>query len=376
VATIKSREQYFEPDPTNEIFPLLSLDKHYEMVLQYCQIHGDVPEDVRSYFNAVVTLYLYGWLYYPFFTLASERSFFAVEMALRKRLPPKKLDKKGRDPRNLVDLLREAKAAGLMRDEGFPSLENRSAGAREEAEILGRAPEPRPEEPYVDVLIRAFPWVRNRFAHPNMQSIMPPGPALDGLILAAEIINQLWAKAAADMKYDVKAHFPNELSKGEIKRCLSLIKEGDAVDFASAEKELPLAKVVVAVRLRGEIVGVGAIKQARPPYALRVARKSGFSLDKNMLELGYVARDKSHGGHSLSQQIVSELLSAFPDTALFATTSSQKMKETLNGAGFKHQGNEWLGRDKKHLSLWVRASVRSPSASRLGIPAQGFHPPG
>jgi hypothetical protein len=31
-----------------------------------------------------------------------------------------------------------------------------------------------------------------------MQSIMPPGPALDGLILAAEIINQLWAKAAAD----------------------------------------------------------------------------------------------------------------------------------------------------------------------------------
>ncbi len=199
VATIKSKEQYFEPDPTNKLFPLLSLDVHYEMVLQYCQIHEDVPEDVRSYFNAVVTLYLYGWLYYPFFTLASERSFFAVEMALRKRLPPKKLDKKGRDPRFLGDLLREAKDAGLMRDEGFPSLENRRASAEESnqhgAEILGRDPEPQHEVPYVDVLIRAFPWVRNRFAHPNMQSIMPPGPALDGLILAAEIINQLWAKA-------------------------------------------------------------------------------------------------------------------------------------------------------------------------------------
>jgi len=195
VVTIKSKEQYFEPDPTNRAFPLLSLDVHYEMVLQYCQIHGDVPEDVRNYFNAVITLYLYGWLYYPFFTLASERSFFAVEMALRKRLPPEKLNKKGRDPRNLVDLLREAKAAGLMRNEGFPNLENRRAGAEEEAEILGREPEPQLEEPYVDVLIRAFPWVRNRFAHPNMQSIMPPGPALDGLILAAEIINQLWAKA-------------------------------------------------------------------------------------------------------------------------------------------------------------------------------------
>ncbi len=198
MVTIKSKEQYFEPDPTNEFFPLLSLDKHYEIVLQYCQIHEDVPEAVRSYFNAVVTLYLYGWLYYPFFTLASERSFFAVEMALRKRLPPKKLNKKGRDPRNLVDLLGEAKAAGLVRDEGFPILENRRASAEEEAGFLGWDPEPQPQEPYVDVLTRAFPSMRNLFAHPNMQNIMPPGPALDGLILAAEIINQLWAKAAAD----------------------------------------------------------------------------------------------------------------------------------------------------------------------------------
>jgi hypothetical protein len=46
--------------------------------------------------------------------------------------------------------------------------------------------------PYVAVLIRAFPSVRNRFAHPNMQNITPPGLALDVLILVAEIINQLW----------------------------------------------------------------------------------------------------------------------------------------------------------------------------------------
>jgi len=198
VTTIKTKEQFFERDPTNEFFPFLSLEKQYEIVSQYCNLHEGVLDDVHSYFNAVVTLYLYGWLYYPFYTLASERSFFAVEMALRKRLPPKKLDKKGRDPRFLGDLLREAKDAGLMRDEGFPSLENRRASAEEldqhMAEILGRDPEPQPEVPYVDGLIQALPWVRNRFAHPNMQNIMPPGPALDGLILAAEIINQLWPR--------------------------------------------------------------------------------------------------------------------------------------------------------------------------------------
>jgi hypothetical protein len=199
--TIKSFEQFFDPDPRSpSLSPLLK--KQHEVVREYCQLHDGVPEDVRSYFNAVVTLYLYGWLYNPFYTLASERSFFAVEMALRKRLPPKKLDKRGRDPRPLPDVFKEAKAEGLLRDAGFPSLESRRARAEElnqhVAEIFGRNPEPQQEVPCVDVLIRAFPWVRNRFAHPNMQNIMPPGPALDGLILAAEIINQLWPEPVSE----------------------------------------------------------------------------------------------------------------------------------------------------------------------------------
>lgn len=196
MVSIKSLEQFCERDPTNEFFSALTLEHLYECILQYCSLHEGVPEDIRDYFHVVVTLYLYGWLYYPFYTLASERSLFAIEMALRKRLPPKRLDKKGRDRRSLGDLLREAKDVGLLRDEGFPSLENRRANAEElnqhMAEILGRDPEPQPEAPYVDVLIQSFPWLRNRFAHPNMQTILAPGQALDGLILAAEIVNQLW----------------------------------------------------------------------------------------------------------------------------------------------------------------------------------------
>ena len=194
--SIKKLEQFFERDPTNEFFSALTLEHLYECISQYCAVHEGVPEDIRDYFHVVVTLYLYGWLYYPFYTLASERSFFAVEMALRKRFPPQKLDKKGRDRRSLRDLLTEAKAGGMLRDEAFPSLENRRANAEElnqhMAEILGREPESQPEVPYVDVLIGTSPWLRNRFAHPDMQSILTPGQALDGLILAAEIISQLW----------------------------------------------------------------------------------------------------------------------------------------------------------------------------------------
>lgn len=199
--SIKKLEQFFERDPTNEFFSALTLEHLYECISQYCAVHEGVPEDIRDYFHVVVTLYLYGWLYYPFYTLASERSFFAVEMALRKRFPPQKLDKKGRDRRSLRDLLTEAKAAGMLRDEGFPSIENRRANAAElnqhMAEILGHEPEPQPQIPYVDVLIGTSPWLRNRFAHPDMQSILTPGQALDGLILAAEVINQLWPSPSA-----------------------------------------------------------------------------------------------------------------------------------------------------------------------------------
>jgi len=198
MVSVKKLEQFFERDPTNDFFSLLTLEHLYECTSQYCTLHDGVPEDVRDYFHVVVTLYLYGWLYYPFYMLASERSFFALEMALRKRLPPKKLDKKGRDRRSLGDLLREAKDAGLLRDEGFPSLENQRANAEERnqqmAEILGRAPESQSQVPYVDVLIETLPKMRNRFAHPNMQIIMPPGPMLDSLIVTAEIINQLWPR--------------------------------------------------------------------------------------------------------------------------------------------------------------------------------------
>jgi|GEM_PF-1005598 len=189
VETIKSREQFFDPDPRS---PSLGppLEKQYEL-LEYFRLHDGVPESVRSYMNAVVTLWLYGWLYYPFYPLAIFLSTTAVELALKERFP-----QKGRDRRGLKRLLRTAKSAGLLRDEGFPSLKYRRENAamvdQEIAAIIGKAPQSLPEKPYADVIIESLPEIRNRFAHPDMHTIVPPGMAVDSLILAAEIINQLW----------------------------------------------------------------------------------------------------------------------------------------------------------------------------------------
>lgn len=200
MATIKSKEQFFEPDPASQCLAP-PIEVQYEHVLEYCGVHTGVPEAVRSYFNTVLSLWLYGWLYYPFYTAAVFLSATAVELALRESLP-KKLDRKGRDRRGLRELLQEAKIGGLLRDEGFPSLERRRAIGEEmkqyEAEILGDTPETPPEVPYVDVLVGTLPWIRNRFAHPEMHAIMTPGQTLDALIVAAEIINQLWPKPSSE----------------------------------------------------------------------------------------------------------------------------------------------------------------------------------
>jgi hypothetical protein len=180
VESIKKEEHFFEPDPRSLSFgpPLAT---QYEIV-SYFQPHVGVPESVRSYMNMVVRLWLYGWLYCPFYPLAVFHSTTVVEMARQERFP----EKRGR---GLKKLLQTAKEAGLLTDAGFPSLQKRRDAERA---LVGADTVPILELPYVDVLIWTLPNIRNRFAHPEMHTIMPPNTSVDFLILAAEIINQLW----------------------------------------------------------------------------------------------------------------------------------------------------------------------------------------
>lgn len=135
--------------------------------------------------------------------------------------------------------------------------------------------------------------------------------------------------------------------------CLSVIGEGDAVNLKSAQRELPLATVVVK-RDSQDIVAVGAIKRQRPEYASTISVKSGFSFDKNIHELGYVAVRESHRGRGMSHEISAKLLSEFKSRPLFATTSHDGMKRNLQKAGFVQRGKEWTGTKGNLLSLWIK----------------------
>jgi hypothetical protein len=160
------------------------------------------------------------------------------------------------------------------------------------------------------------------------------------------------------MKYEVRTHTPGELSKTDIANCLSIIKDGDAVDYSSAAKQLPLAKLIAVVRAEKEIVGVAAVKNPRSAYASGIGKKSQFPFEKNMLEVGYVARRDSHRGHNLSQLLVTALTTAIPGVPLFATTSNETMKKTLKAAGFVRRGKEWTSKGKYDLSLWLKQTAK------------------
>jgi predicted GNAT family N-acyltransferase len=153
--------------------------------------------------------------------------------------------------------------------------------------------------------------------------------------------------------YEVKELSSRDLVAKDLAACIAIIKQGDAVDWESAAKELPRATALAIVYKGAQIVGIGAIKRERRTYAARVSNNSGVSFPPETLELGYVAIALDHRGQHLSHRIVSALLSRY-SARLFATTYNARMKATLETAGFEKKGKEWKG--KKHmLTFWEKA---------------------
>lgn len=152
--------------------------------------------------------------------------------------------------------------------------------------------------------------------------------------------------------YEVEACAAGELSEAELLACIAIVRSGEAVNPARMQSDLPRARVLVVARKVNVTVGVGAIKPVRRAYTSRIMQRSGVSFDPDMPELGYVAVDIGHRGHHLSHRIVAKLLSRHHGP-LFATTSADRMKQTLAKAGFVRKGREWKGQTGQ-LSLWMR----------------------
>jgi GNAT superfamily N-acetyltransferase len=150
--------------------------------------------------------------------------------------------------------------------------------------------------------------------------------------------------------YLVNSCEPGDLSEAERAACVAMIETAGAVRRGSIAEEIAAAQLLSVVRSGGEIVGVGAIKRIRRPYAQKIASRCGVSFPSETPELGYVAVDPKHRGNGLSHRLAKELVGKHSGP-LFATTSSDRMIGTLTDAGFKQKGHGWPGHQAQ-VSFW------------------------
>ena len=155
--------------------------------------------------------------------------------------------------------------------------------------------------------------------------------------------------------YSITLCKPSELSPAEQERCMTIVREGSAIQNDRYIKQnFPNAKTLAVVRAStGEIVGVGALKAPNPVHTRTVCDRSGETFDHNRTELGYVAVDGNHRGKKLSYSIVEHLHSSTKEP-LFATTDCPRMKKVLTSNGFSNEGQSWKG-DRGDLTLWLKS---------------------
>ncbi len=213
---LKELDKLTAPDPRHEAFVALVLsvqegiqqvttrqltaaDRHESMAA--LELPEYVPETVRSAFAVTRNLWLYGWLCWPFYTLASFHAILSLDLALAIRIVP--IDKlaAGAWTPSLSAMLKQAIESGWVTDAGIAHanrLRERSARMREELpeELFGASPDLWQESPqrYCRILLETLPGMRDDFAHPKSYWHGVPGSSFLIIENVHGLIEQLFRK--------------------------------------------------------------------------------------------------------------------------------------------------------------------------------------
>ncbi len=189
---LKPVDEIHKPDERMAGFPWMLETDH--KCLSEITLSETVPEDIRSYFETIKNVCLYGRFVYAFYGVAEGLTYPLLEFALRERLGVGKQD----GSRRFGKLLYKAIKGGLIRDEGFSHVRRLEENRARMAEILevdsALVSAPPEKDSYMKILAEVLPHFRNEFAHPKHQAIVLPQGALFSIRFAAEFINQLYAE--------------------------------------------------------------------------------------------------------------------------------------------------------------------------------------
>lgn len=193
---MKRFDELTEPDQRNDLFVRLGPNgrawepltlEYYYRCAANIMLNPEVPDDIRSYMETLKSLFVYGWYYYPFCTLAGRLVPTLVEMALRARMP-----KRGEDWRGLRRLFKQALSNGLIKEEWVSGIAGLGPWQLRRGVVPGDALAVRPGIVRANTALEVLAEVRNSFVHPEMDQVSFPDAALEAMIICGEIINQVW----------------------------------------------------------------------------------------------------------------------------------------------------------------------------------------
>jgi hypothetical protein len=165
-------ENWLTPDPALELFVRMSIvgpiqitpDQWAEKFLAV-RLDVKVPRDVRRLFAVARSVFVYGAFFYPLYGLGEERLFVVADAAV---------------------LHRYRGAGGALQANGqWPRYVERLQWLHDEALFDADSFE----------RWQALRKLRNLAAHPEQQTVLPPGQALEMLTTIARDINALFAGA-------------------------------------------------------------------------------------------------------------------------------------------------------------------------------------
>jgi len=205
--TFKALEEIGKPDVTGFVVidsegnpHSISLADEYGNA-ESLELPSSVPENVRLYWDAVRMLWLHGWFYYPFYTMATLHASLAVEMAIKERFEVEgiALTKGNSKFARRLDI---AVARGWLVPHDFSNIRRRLERERESEELFAALGEGRAErsleERNAELLtamkrhLETLRLIRNDRAHPDGLSNVLPGMSYDEIEYARDLIAQLF----------------------------------------------------------------------------------------------------------------------------------------------------------------------------------------
>jgi len=157
------------------------------------------------------------------------------------------------------------------------------------------------------------------------------------------------------METQIEIVAPTALAGGELQACLKVLKNCELPQLRAARTQLPRAYRIAVCRNAGKIIGLGVIKSGLASYAEGVSQESEYPIDPKTPELTYVAVEEEYRGKHISSNILGALLENFPQRPVFAVTSDEKMKASLQHQGFEPKGCQWENRAGHWESLWIKS---------------------